>query len=78
MLCVILIILFILKILLKKHLFGWHDVTVQPAYDGKLLHSNGDNFLYNLRDSYDKLIVLSDYHFKNNYDYIGISKINIV
>ena len=29
--------------------------------------SNGDNFLYNLQDSYNKLIVLSDYHFKLNY-----------
>ncbi len=58
----------------RKTFIWLHDVTVQPAYDGKLLHSNGDNFLYNLQDSYNKLIVLSDYHFKNNYEYIGVPK----
>ena len=60
------------KKIARKTFIWLHDVTVQPAYDGKLLHSNGDNFLYNLQDSYNKLIVLSDYHFKNNYEYIGV------
>ena len=62
------------KNIARKTFIWLHDVTVQPAYDGKLLHSNGDNFLYNLKDSYNKLIVLSDYHFRNNYEYIGIPK----
>ena len=53
--------------------FIWmHDVTVQPSYEGKILYSNGDKLLYNLKDSYDKLILLSQYHFQNNFEYINI------
>jgi len=62
------------KNIAKKTFIWLHDVTVQPAYDGKILNSNGDHLLYNLQDSYNRLVVLSDYHFKNNYDYIGIPK----
>ena len=62
------------KNIARKTFIWLHDVTVQPAYDGKILHSNGDCILYNLQNSYDKLIMLSDYHFKNNYEYIGIPK----
>ena len=64
----------------EKTFIYLHDVTVQPSYDGIILHNNGDQFLYNLRDIYDKLVVLSEYHFNNNYNYIGIdkSKYNII
>ena len=62
------------KNIARKTFIWLHDVTVQPSYDGKILHNNGDNLLYNLQDSYQKLIVLSDYHFKNNYEYIGVHK----
>ena len=62
------------KNIAQKTFIWLHDVTVQPAYDGKILNSNGDHLLYNLQDSYNKLVVLSDYHFKNNYDYIGVPK----
>lgn len=60
------------KNIAKKTFIWLHDVTVQPSYDGKILYSNGDNFLYNLKDSYDKLIVLSNYHLHNNFEYINV------
>ena len=60
------------KNIAKKTFIWMHDVTVQPSYDGKILYSNGDNFLYNLKDSYDKLIVLSQYHLHNNFEYIKL------
>ena len=60
------------KNIAKKTFIWLHDVTVQPAFQGLILHDNGDKLLYNLRNCYDKLIVLSDYHLKNNLDYIGI------
>jgi len=62
------------KSIANKTFIWLHDVTVQPAYDGKILYSNGDNLLYNLKDSYNKLIVLSNYHFNNNFNYIGVNK----
>ncbi len=62
------------KKIARKTFIWLHDVTVQPAYDGKILHSNGDHLLYNLQESYNRLVVLSEYHFENNYDYIGIPK----
>ena len=60
------------KNIAKKTFIWMHDVTVQPSYEGKILYSNGDNFLYNLKDSYDKLIVLSQYHLHNNFEYIKL------
>jgi len=60
------------KNIAKKTFIWLHDVTVQPSYDGKILISNGDHILYNLRDCYDKLIVLSNYHLNNNFDYIKV------
>ena len=62
------------KNIANKTFIYLHDVTVQPSYNGVILHNNGDQFLYNLRDIYDKLVVLSEYHFNNNYNYIGIDK----
>ncbi len=68
------------KNIAKKTFIWLHDVTVQPSFDGKLLTSNADHFLYNLQNSYNKLIVLSDYHLHNNLDYIKIpqSKYSII
>lgn len=60
------------KNIAKKTFIWLHDVTVQPSYDGKILTSNGDHLLYNLKDCYDKVIVLSNYHLHNNFDYIKI------
>ena len=60
------------KNIAKKTFIWYHDVTAQPSYDGKILYSNGDNYLYNLQDSYEKIIVLSNYHLHNNLNYIGI------
>tara|TARA_B100000401_G_scaffold115794_1_gene75611 strand:+ start:1852 stop:2877 length:1026 start_codon:yes stop_codon:yes gene_type:complete len=60
------------KNIAKKTFIWLHDVTVQPSYDGKILTSNGDHILYNLKDCYDKLIVLSNYHLHNNFDYINV------
>ena len=53
------------KNIAKKTFIWLHDVTVQPSYDGKILTSNGDHLLYNLKDCYDKVIVLSNYHLNN-------------
>ncbi len=60
------------KNIAKKTFIWLHDVTVQPSYDGKILTSNGDHLLYNLKDCYDKVIVLSNYHLHNNFDYIKV------
>ena len=51
-----------------------HDVTVQPSYKGIIFNNNGDELLYNLRDNYNKLIVLSDYHFNNNFEYVKLPR----
>ena len=42
------------KNIARKTFIWLHDVTVQPAYDGKILHSNGDCILYNLQ-KYEKI-----------------------
>ena len=60
------------KNIAKKTFIWLHDVTVQPAYKGVILESNGDNLLYNLNKSFDKIIVLSDYHLHNNLSYIDL------
>ena len=60
------------KNIAKKTFIWLHDVTVQPSYMGQILHSNGDNLLYNLENSFNKFIVLSDYHLNNNLNYIGL------
>lgn len=58
-----------------KKTFIWvHDVTVQPSYKGVIMESNGDNLLYNLDKSFNKLIVLSEYHLNNNLKYIELPK----
>ena len=51
-----------------------HDVTVQPSYKGIIFNNNGDELLYNLRDNYNKLIVLSEYHFNNNFKYVKLPR----
>ena len=62
------------KSIAKKTFIWLHDVTVQPAFEGVILQDNGDQLLYNLRNCYEKMIVLSDYHLYNNLDYVGIPK----
>ena len=62
------------KNIAKKTFIWFHDVTAQPSYQGQILHNNGDNFLYNLKHCYDKIIVLSDYHLNNNLNYIQIPR----
>ena len=68
------------KNIAKKTFIWLHDVTVQPSYNGIILHSNGDNLLYNLENNFNKFIVLSDYHLNNNLDYIKLplSKYTII
>ena len=61
------------KNIAKKTFIWLHDVTVQPSYKGLILQNNGDELLYNLQHCYNKLVVLSNYHFNNNFNYIGIS-----
>ena len=62
------------KNIAKKTYIWLHDVTVQPAYKGIILESNGDNLLYNLNKSFNKIIVLSDYHLHNNLSYINLPR----
>lgn len=68
------------KNIAKKTYIWLHDVTIQPANKGHILESNGDFLLYNLDKSFDKIIVLSDYHLHNNLQYIKlpISKYSII
>ena len=61
------------KNIAKKTFIWLQDVIPHPAYKGITLSSNGDNLLYNLNKSYDKIIVLSDYQLYNNLNYINLS-----
>ena len=61
------------KNIAKKTFIWLHDVIPHPTYKGITLSSNGDNLLYNLNKSYDKIIVLSDYQLYNNLNYINLS-----
>ena len=65
--------------MLKKHIYGY-DVTIQPSYKGNILQSNGDYLLYNLDKSFNKIILLSEYHLHNNLNYIKlpINKYHII
>ena len=60
------------KNIAKKTFIWLHDVTVQPAYKGKILKDNGDNLLYNINKCFNKFIVLSEYHLQNNFQYIKL------
>ena len=50
------------KNIAKKTYIWLHDVTIQPSYKGNILQSNGDYLLYNLDKSFNKIILLSEYH----------------
>ena len=60
------------KNIAKKTFIWLQDVIPHPAYKGITLESNGDNLLYNLNKSFNKIIVLSNYQLNNNLSYIDL------